>query len=206
MKIKSLQIALFLLINFISFAQDKEVEVVANLIDGNYVVSAKNNSNERKEVKITLDGTGKTDAPMVKLVNKGETLEFITIKPVNGKLPKFSYSSSWKAKPTDEELALKDDKLKTRIGLVNDDLSKGIVIFTKEGCPRCEKTINYLLEKDYNFKYYNTSASTEINQLMWKKIEEKKASDKITMPVILVNGKLSHSHADLTAFLKTLKP
>lgn len=207
MKISFLKLAVLFLLCFKSFAQEKEIDVVANLVDGNYVISAKNNSDERKEIKIFVTSTEfKVGPPVVKLVNKGETADFITVKPVKGKMPKFSYGSSFVSKPTDEELAVKNDKLKSHIGLATDDLSKGVVIFTKDGCPRCERTLNHLLKKDSNFKFYNTSESPEMNQLMWKTIKEKKASEKITMPVVLVNGKLSHSHADLEAFLNSIRP
>jgi glutaredoxin len=199
---------IILFLSFTSaFSQNYDIEVIKNELDGNTVVAVKNNSNVRKEVTLYIEASGFTafKSPVVKLVNKGETIDFITLKPLKGKPSKYSLSYSAKANLTEEELAAKTERLQKHAGLVTDDMSKGIYIFTKDGCPRCEITLEHMINKNLSFKYYNTTNNPDKNELMWKKIKEKRASEKVTMPVVIVNGKLSHSHTDLNAFLKTLK-
>ena len=64
---------------------------------------------------------------------------------------------------------------------------------------------NYLVGNEIDFKIIDLSASKDNSKLMWKTIKEKGASLKVKLPVIIVDGKLTHSHKDIKAFLEALK-
>ena len=116
----------------------------------------------------------------------------------------YTLSYTYKKVPSEKDKKLaaynkKDHYLK--------DLSKineGIVVFDDEGCSRCRTVTNYLVANDIDFKIVDISQGEANSKFMWKMVKEKGADMKVKAPVIVVDGKISHSHKDLNAFLKTL--
>lgn len=84
-------------------------------------------------------------------------------------------------------------------------LNSGIVVFTKDGCPRCNYTTSYLLDKKIPFKMINISQKEENNILMWSLIKSRGTKLDVNTPVIVVNGEVSYSHENLTKFVKQLE-
>lgn len=85
------------------------------------------------------------------------------------------------------------------------NLNKDIFVMTKKACPRCEETVSYLKENKITFNELKYD-SAEDRAKIWNLIKEDKSLPKnITFPIIVSNGKVSHSHEDLTKFLKTIK-
>ena len=188
-------------------AQTKDIEVTQNNVNGAIVISVKNNTSERQEVSLTITGNGfeKIKTPVTKNVNKAAIIEFVTLKPTSKSGIQFSSNYTYISKPTDEEMKAKSKKLETKKPDSAIDFSKGIIVFTKTRCPRCTKILNYLLDHNIVFTHMNITENQEYNNLMWKKLEENKVSNEIVMPVIMINGKLTHSHQDLDSFLKKIK-
>jgi glutaredoxin len=84
-------------------------------------------------------------------------------------------------------------------------INKGVFVMTKTACPRCEETLLYLKKNKIVFTQLKYD-SAEDRAKIWVLIKEDKSLPKnITFPIIVINGKLSHSHVDLTKFLKTIK-
>ncbi len=76
----------------------------------------------------------------------------------------------------------------------------GIMVFTKEGCSRCEYTINYF--KQNNISYTEYSADTD-KEKMWNLITQSKPdAESVTMPVIVKEGNVYFSIENLEEFLK----
>lgn len=143
---------------------------------------------------------------VVKIVPPGGELTFVRARVVAEKT-----SSSWSYSYTlpEQFLAQQARKNQQRLKalLVDSDaeLNNGIVVFNKEGCPRCAYSTNYLLENNIPFRMLNTVESKENNSLMWNYLKANGVEEgTVTMPVILVDGKLTHSHEDLLAFLSGL--
>ena len=87
------------------------------------------------------------------------------------------------------------------------DINKGIVVFSKDGCPRCHFTTSYLLDNNIDFKFINTSDSQDQNRLMWDLLRKDNPQlSSITMPVILVDGKISYNIQDLKETVSKLNP
>jgi len=85
------------------------------------------------------------------------------------------------------------------------NLNKGVFVMTKTACPRCEETLLYLKKNKIVFTQLKYD-SAEDRAKIWNLIKEDKSLPKnITFPIIVINGKVSHSHEDLTKFLKTIK-
>lgn len=182
-----------------SFAQTKEIEIIQNNINDSIVLSIKNNSTERKQVSVTITGSGfqKIKMPITKNVNKNEIEEFVTLKPVSKKGINFNIKYTYISISSANEI-----KNANKIEI---DFSKGIFIFTKIGCPRCSKVLNYLNDNNIKYTDMETTKNKEFNNLMWQKLRENKVSNTILMPVIIINGKVTHSHKDLDSFLKKIE-
>ena len=108
----------------------------------------------------------------MKLVNKNEKVDFVTLQFLKNQAYQYNTSSTYSSKPTEAEIQIKTKRLEEKTTKFFVDLSKGIVNFSKEGCPRCNTTTNYLLENDIDFKFLNTTKDIEARNLMWKKLEE----------------------------------
>lgn len=85
------------------------------------------------------------------------------------------------------------------------NLNKGVFVMTKKACPRCEETLLYLKKNKIAFTELKYE-SAEDRAKIWNLIKDDKSLPKnITFPIVVLNGKASHSHEDLTKFLKTIK-
>lgn len=196
----------FLTLFQFSYGQSKEIEVVQNHTNGETIIFIKNNSTERKEVTLNISGSGfeKVKTPIVKLVDKNETIEFVTLKPSSNKSITFSLNYTYISKPEDKETKITTDKNESQTSELKPDLSKGVILFSKNGCSRCSWAINYLNENDIKYTNLNVTENQEYHALMWQKLSENKVTSAVTMPVVIINGKLTHSHKDLDSFLKKL--
>ena len=85
-------------------------------------------------------------------------------------------------------------------------INEGIVIFEKLECPRCNRALAFLLDNNIAFKSVDVSkGKKENNHKMWEILKKHGITKVAATPVFLVNGKLSHSHKNLGAFLESLK-
>ncbi|MBC5835686.1 hypothetical protein G6N05_13100 [Flavobacterium sp. F372] len=85
------------------------------------------------------------------------------------------------------------------------NLNKGVFIMTKKACPRCEESISYFKKNKIVFNELKYDSADDRAKI-WNLIKEDKSLPKsITFPIIVINGKVSHSHEDLPKFLKTIK-
>jgi glutaredoxin len=195
-------------INIASIAQiKKEVELIQKRDGETLTLIIKNNSDEQKEVDLKLDGKGTckiNKSPITKTVKSGEEIDFITLTPFKGKKLDLNMSYNFRSKPTTEELAAINRKLNAVTVEKVNDFNQGIIVFGREDCPRCERTIKHLIRNNISFKYINTSKSIDLNTIMWKMLKDSGAKDNITMPVIIVDGELSHSHIKLEEFYQNL--
>lgn len=204
------------------FGQKKDIEIISVATEEGYSFSIKNNTTDLKEVTLNITGTGfsKIKFPIIKNVNSSEIVNFCELKTLKGKQPSFKANYTYItvvnkqdekkvpekiiiAKDINEQSKSSDKETSIK---AKDSLSKGIYVFAKDGCSRCAKTIKHLDENKIQSTIYNISKKKEYNDLMWKRLFDNKfLGGSVTFPVVIVNGKISHSHKDLNAFLKTLK-
>lgn len=112
-----------------------------------------------------------------------------------------------KLEERERKLKLVANKKKLKENTTTDltNLDKGIVVFSKDGCPRCHRTTSYLVDNDVPFRMINTTKNKNGNTKMWEMVRKEVPKGSITMPVILVDGKLSYSIKDLQGFIANLK-
>jgi glutaredoxin len=200
----------FLFVITIGYSQKQKVEVLTKKNKDNYVFSAVNYSTIQQEITLTLtvENLRGYKKPITKLIPAKSTVKLVTLTFIKGKGNKCTSKYSYKPKPTKEEIAFQEKRLKEKSQEDIGDITKGIVVFSKDGCSRCHYTTSYLLDNNIDFKLLNTSENKDYNHLMWTLIKENNplaGIKNVTMPVILINGKLSHSMKDLKSFVTDLK-
>ena len=83
--------------------------------------------------------------------------------------------------------------------------SKTPIIFVKTGCTRCELSEKIIKEKNLNVKVINTTENKKDSETLWYMLHKQYTNlEMVTMPVILKNKKLTHSHNNLTATVEKL--
>jgi len=191
-------------------SQKHKVELLTKKNKDNYVLSAKNTSNIQQEITLTLtiENLNGYKNPVTTLIPANSTKEILTLTFIKGKANRYTSKYTYKAKPTQEELVFQNKRLEEKRMESIGNLTKGIVVFSKDGCPRCHLTTNYLLDNNIDFKLLNTTKNKDYNKIMWillKKKLPKSAFKSIVMPVILVDGELSYNMKDLGLFVSNLK-
>lgn len=204
---RNILITLSLIILF-NYGVKGQSEIEFNIIKetNKLIWVCKNNGAFQKEVTFTLKepkGLKGYSKPVTKMISSGGEMVFLTVTH-NGS---YSYKgTSWKSsdKPTGEELE-EQDRLKAKYYTTDlSNLDKGIYVFDKEGCPRCKRSVSYLIDNNYDFKIINTKKGTFGNYKMGELLKANGFDKNINMPVFLVDGKLTADHDDLTSFLKAL--
>lgn len=202
MKSKFYYIIPFFLFFLNSSSQIKDIELIEEKKNDTIKIYLKNNLSESVNVNLTITGDGyKKNANTInKTILGKETKEFISLIPNSKKNISYKVNFSYKV--------IKEEKKPTTFENQNysNDLFdlNSIVVFTKKGCSRSKKTIDYLNFNNIKFIELNTTDNKENAEIMWKKINPTKPIS-ITYPVIVINNKLTHSHKDLDLFLKQIK-
>jgi len=84
-------------------------------------------------------------------------------------------------------------------------IGEGVVVFTKTDCSRCEEVLTYLEENGRDYKTLNITESDQNAAIMWQLLETVGyEGEEVATPVMVVHGKVSYNHEDLSDFLKTL--
>lgn len=205
-------IAVLLLWNTMAMiGQEKPIKITVVKTTNTHLFNVLNTTEMPQEVTLELtklEGLRVSGKQKVsKIVPPGGELTFFRARVMEQKT---SSSWSYSYKLPEQFLAQQARKNEQRLRalLVDSDaeLNNGIVVFNKEGCPRCAYSTNYLLEQNIPFRMLNTVENPDNNKLMWDYLKANGvAKGTVTMPVILVDGKLTHSHKDLLAFLSGLE-
>lgn len=204
---KDLLLLLFLVNSFIISAQKKAVDFQVKKGSNTLTFKATNKSEFDQEVTFyfkSIQGLYGYSEPITKVVPANSKLVFIELR-YTGKYS-YNYTFRTRAKPTDQQKKDWQEKVVSHNFKEGSALDKGIIVFSKDGCSRCKLTIDYFLKNDVNFQVINISESKENSQLMWKTLRNHgEKMNRVSTPVILVEGKPHHKFKDLQRFLKKLK-
>lgn len=197
--------ALFFL-NFLVLAQTKQAKFQVKKSNNRIIFKAHNKSDYDQQVTLyfkSINGLYGYSEPVTKRIPAGKKIDFLELR-FNGKYS-YNYSYRSKAVPTSEQKVAWKEKIKPYEFEDNQDLNSGIVVFSKERCSACRVTMDYLIKNKIEFDYIDISSSSKNNNLMWKTLRDHGIRlNRVSTPVILVDGNLHHSFKDLRQFLKTL--
>ena len=190
-------------------AQKNDIDLLKTESGNEITYYAKSNVREAMTLEMNVEGTGFTSSvPLPAVVDlksyEKKLILKITLDPSGNSNYSVSYKSYKKGaggpKITSVDAKVSEPKAE-RPGL-----KKGIVVFSKDGCGKCQYAVKYLKENNIQFQEINISKSEDDQSLMWKMLMEDGFADNyVQTPVILVNGKANYN-MDLKAFLATLKP
>ena len=198
------------LFSLLGFSQQQDVELLSAQEGNTIKVTATNNSKIQQEITVTatIQNLMGYDGPITKLLPAHKTTEITVLEMVPNKQVGFSATYTYKPLPTEAEIALQDQLLKEKTVKSLEDMKDGIVLFYKDGCPRCNYVTTYMLNNDIGFKLIDTTSDEKSKILMWDLLRlEKPELKNVTMPVVLVNGQISYDIENLKGFSKDfLKP
>ena len=187
--------------------QKKQVEFQIEKGKNRIVFKGINKSDFDQEVVLyfnSIKGLFGYSKPITKVIPAKKKVEFVELR-FNGKYS-YNYSYRTKSKPTKEQRSAWNAKVASHDFKEGSELNKGILIFSKDGCSRCKMSIDYLIKNKIDFQIMNISKHEKYNSLMWKTIRSHGENiQRVSTPVILVDGKLHHNFKDLKGFLKKLK-
>ena len=102
--------------------------------------------------------------------------------------------------------ALMAQEKSTGTSTTESDIYKGITVFIADGCARCDEAVDILTTRGIDFKLINTTYEKEQQQLLVKAfMDNNEKPGKFKLPVILIDGKISHSHKDLKSFVNNIQ-
>ena len=187
------------LFSLIGFSQSSEITIDAIAENDTLIFFASNNSKYVQDVTLKVTNPialeGFVDALTVRLLPN--TTDIFHRLAITGEYTyDFIYVNQF---PSD--LILKKDFMVDGVSL-----NKGIVIFDKQGCARCDQTIGYLTKNNKAYQSLNISENSFYKNLMWDVLTASGyRGQTVQTPVILVDGAVSFGHEDLSAFLMSLK-
>jgi glutaredoxin len=191
---------LFTLFTITLFAQPKELDIIKSENGNEITFFAKSGVREGMLVEFNIEGNGFTTScsmPTKLELKSYEKKEVVKIKLSEGASYKISYKYSKKATGN----PVSTSSIATSEKKERPELLKGIVVFSKDGCGKCEMAKNDLTKKKKEFKVLNISTSEEDQNYMWQKLQEAGFSGgNVQTPVIMVDGKI-HYNMDLKLFL-----
>ena len=201
---------LFLALSFQMSAQSVKVSTKKNPEKKQIEFFVSNNADFTQEVTLyfpLIKGLKGYDGPVTKQVAPKSKELFLTLTWEY--IFDYKYGIKKKQIKTESDLAKMAERKNPYLLKDFSKINEGIVIFDNVECNRCNKSTSYMLDNNINFKIVDispTEANAKNRDFMQKVIKEKdKNLTQYITPIFIVNGKMSHSHQDLDAFLKSLK-
>lgn len=190
-------------------AQKNDIDLLKTESGNEITYYAKSNVREAMTLEMNVEGTGFTcSVPLPAIVDLKSYEKKLILKLTLDASGNSNYSVSYKTYkkgaggPKITSVGAKISEPKPE----RTELKKGLVVFSKDGCGKCQYAVKYLKENNIKFQEINISKSEDDQSLMWKMLMEDGFSDTyVQTPVFLVDGK-AHYNMDLKSFLATLKP
>jgi glutaredoxin len=180
-------------------AQQVAVVILEENSKTHYTFKGYNTLEDPVEITFELkdvSGLEYDQVPIVLLIPPKDTLQIAKFKKTGGGIG-FLMDYQQILIPAEPEKLYKPEDFKK--------YETGIVVFSKDGCARCNYTTQYLIEKKVNFSLLNISQNPGYNQYMWDRLKAQGILTKQPRtPIIMVDGVMSHSHEDLRKFVKDL--
>lgn len=191
-------------------AQKNDVELLKSEAGNEITYYVKSNVRDAMTVEMNIEGTGFTTSVPVPVKTdltafEKKLLVKINLDPSGNSSYNVSYRTYKKTStPSGPQITGIRSGFTTG-SAERPELKKGVVLFSKDGCGKCQYAKNYLKENNIAFQELNISQNTEDQQYMWKALMEGGFNDSsVQTPVIMVDGKI-HYNMDLKAFLAGLK-
>lgn len=206
-----------------AFAQDVVVE--SSCEGDQMVLTATNNENDDYRISVELETKGyglKRIEKVESVVPGGESIEIGRYKVKRKKSASFSYkyafqkmrsnSNSQSPKTMGAQTGAKEEDAKMEVSeivesdLEGSELEEGLIVFSKNRCGRCARTVEFLRSNHIPFTDKNISDNPEDKEQMTKLMFSNGfEGGRFTTPVIVVDGKVHYNIKNLGRFLSGLQ-
>lgn len=227
---QKISVFIFMLFSFSSFAQNA-IELVEEKTDKGIVLTAVNTTDQSVEVILTLNSSGfglKKEEKFVEVIDAKAKIEMVTLVPMPGRNCTYSanvaYSSKTEA-PVTQRVTTTRKTTTTSAPVAKQSTpaakkqvaqkakpenpmtgKKGIVVYSKNGCGRCDYVTKYLSDNNIPFTDLNITTDKEADDQMGKVLFANGfKGGSFTTPVITVDESVHYNIKDLKSFLAKLK-
>ncbi|MEM6517585.1 MAG: glutaredoxin domain-containing protein [Bacteroidota bacterium] len=195
---RTIFIYLLLLFSVYNYSQQVAVKILEQNEKTHYTFKGYNTLSEPVEITFQLlDVEGlEYNGQKVILIQPKDTVEIMRLKKI-GKSIGFLMDY--------QQVMIPNEPNKLYNPTEYEKYNQGIVVFSRDGCTRCNYATNYLIKKNVDFTLLNFTQNPAHGQYMWDKLKEQGVTSKqVRTPIIMVDGVLSHSHENLSQFVKKL--
>tara|TARA_R110001592_G_scaffold39371_1_gene129640 strand:- start:5008 stop:5649 length:642 start_codon:yes stop_codon:yes gene_type:complete len=204
MLIRLILCTLILIGSQLSYGQDyAKIEYIKkeNLV----YLKAKNITEKDYEFKfeLTLDNLKVVDMIEKIKIPAGEEKEFAILEPID-KSKKWTYNYKYWHYRYFEGGVFK--QIAKSLGLSEEEADNSIIVFDKDNCSRCDRTLNYLESRKIKHHVLNVNEDIENSTMMNYYVAEFGLNlTTITTPMILMGGTVNFNISDLDGFLFKMK-
>jgi glutaredoxin len=201
------QAALFVSLCFtwLSVHGQRDVVVLEEKAPGVIKLFLLNKTKETKNVSLKVDfsGCSSGESPaMEKVLGPAEKVYAMTLGVKQGTPCMYRTTITINGQSMD---GAKPGPLSTEATPMSELVEDRMNIFTKKGCSRCRRVIEQLSARKIPFKEFDTSASNRHNDLMFNMLRQSGfKGGSVTMPVILMEGKVLYDLSDIDKWLESL--
>lgn len=188
----------------ISLAQTQDIKVTHSQSRDSVHLIMENQSHKDLEIKIELKLTNQKgySKALVKTLKSGESMPLISLGTIRGKRWTYNYTY-WTKRVYSEGKVAEAARL---LQLSKEDVENALLVFDKDGCSRCDRTLAYLKKKKIPHSILNITESDDSSDLMYRYLYDAGFNAAVvTTPVIVIKGEVHYSIPNLEYFVGTLK-
>jgi glutaredoxin len=195
---------LIIVFNGTLWSQKKEIEVKYRKSADQVILTATNNTKYDLELTFSLEVKNLKGykEPITKVIKSNFSEDIFTLTSSPGKKWSYNYKYFKKIIFNDDLATVVAKKLE----IPKEEIENGILIFDKEGCTRCDYTIESLNSKKIPFKVLNITKDRESADIMYQYLSKAGFNlSRVTTPVVIVSGKPHYNIQNLETFVQGLK-
>lgn len=191
--------------SILCFAQDAKVKVSYER-EGNFILLYAENITEKDidyRFEFELTNLKKVEGGELVQIRSQEKVPFLGLEIVDpSKKWRYNYKYWYNVYYPDGAMKATAEML----NLSEEDAAKSIIVFDKDGCSRCDKTLEYLERKKIPHHVLNISESEDNRDLMWGFVHELKLNiTTVNTPMVLMGENVHFNINNLDSFMYEMK-
>lgn len=198
-------IPLFLFTN-LSYAQEKKVRLVEEVLKKRTLLYIQNDTEENKNIFLKVNPIGyrkSAQRPIIKDIPAKSKVQVMIIIPLKDTASSYTYTLIVNDEPEVIDINRSDTGKKQ--APIQSIMHNEVIIFTKKDCKKCETLITLLKKKRVKHRAVNIDTKSRYRDYLWELLE-KDGYDKnnIGVPLAYVKGKRKYPIYDLNKFTTLL--
>ncbi len=191
----------------VSIAQQNGVTIVEKKGPKRHLLYAKNDADASRSVFLKVVASGyrrRADRPVIKLIPPKSEVLMMTLIPLRDTISSYTYI--YVANTEEENLGIIREKNPTESLGMNDFIESRNLIFTNNGCDKCDLLIGMLQEKRKTFRKVDIREKDWAFDYAVRYLENRgEKLDTIALPMALLKGKVIQPIPDLSSFVRAVE-